>query len=207
MNDHAPVLVGVLAQDTARFSTFAASLTSLDVPSGSAIKWIIGHPIASSTNMLVWSLLNEHPDCEYLWLLGDDHVFGRDILMRLLDHDEDLIVPLCLTRIPPYRPVIFADWEDPDDDDNWARRRVDLNDHPDGGVIDVHSAGSGGMLIRRCVLDDLEHPWFESISAADTGEDVYFCDKARAVGYTVKADLDTKLGHMTTATVWPVKQP
>lgn len=198
-----PGMVGIIAQDTARFSPFAASLTGLEVPDATAIKWIIGHSIASSTNMLVRAML-ETDGAEWLWILGDDHTFNGTVLHRLLDHEKDIVVPNCLMRFPPYKPVSFTGFAE---EGSMLRRRLNLADHPNGGLVPIHSAGSGGMLVRRRVFEALEDPWFEAahVSSVEIGEDVRFCDKAREEGFGIYADLDTSLGHMTTATVWPVK--
>ncbi len=195
--------MGVIAQDTARFSLFPASLSSLDVPAGTRIKWIIGHNIAASMNDLVDAMYDN--EAEWLFILGDDHVFSPPLLKKLLAHDKDIVVPLCLTRLPPYRPVIFSGWHETKPTHRW---RVDLNDHPEGGLIPIHSAGTAGMLVRRNVFDTLEKPWFEvgAITSVHVGEDVHFCDKARDAGFELWADLDAPLGHCTTATVWPVRQ-
>ena len=204
--DHAaanPGLVGIIAQDTARFSLFAASVTGLEAPAGTQVKWVIGHPIASATNDLCRSFM-ANDELKWLLILGDDHAFAPDMLSRLLAHNVDVVVPLGLMRQPPYKPAVFSDWAGT----GMYRRRVNLNDHPDGGLVPIHSAGSAGMLIRRHVLENLVDPWFESggVSGVEIGEDVYFCDKAREMGFGIYVDLDTPMGHITTSTVWPIQQ-
>jgi hypothetical protein len=201
---HPPGLVGVIAQDTARFSVFAASLSSLEVPEGTAIKWVIGHGIAAQANMLVEALFDEAPAAEWLWIMGDDHAFSPQILNRLLDHDVDIVTPLCLTRQPPYKPVMCTGFTG----EGMMRARLNPNDYPDGGLVPIHSSGSAGMLVRREVFEIMSGPWFETggISGVEIGEDFYFCDKARDLGFELWGDLDTNLGHVTTATVWPVRQ-
>lgn len=198
--------VGVIAQDTARFSMFAASVTSLRVPEGSMIQWVLGQGIADNCNRLVRANepkgIGMHGD--WLWLLGDDHAFAPQTLMRLLAHDVDIVVPLCLTRQPPFTPVIFSGWTD---DEHIYRNYVRLSEHPNGGLVPVHSAGSAGMLIKRHVFEELADPWFEmgAISGEFLAEDLWFCDKAREAGFSIYADLDTKFGHITSTIVWPQK--
>lgn len=201
-------MVGVIAQDTARYSMFAASLTGLAVPDGTQIVWRFGHAIAAQMNLLVEALLET--DKDWLWILGDDHSFSPGLLGKLLDHElasgpPEIIVPLCLTRVPPYQPVIFSGFGE----DGRHRIRVDLDDHPDGGVIAIHSAGSGGMLVRRSVFETIPAPWFESysVSPVEMGEDVVFCDKARDAGFQIYCDLDANLGHCVSGVVWPVREP
>lgn len=195
-------LIGVIAQETSRFSMFAASLTGLERPEGSSVKWIFGHDIADNANLLVRQMYeNDH---EWLWILGDDHAFSPTILKRLLAHDVEIIVPLCLMRNIPFQPVIYSHV-----DAEGRRVRVDLNDYPGGGRIAVQSAGSGGMLIKREVFDALSDPWFEAgvDSSVQLGEDIYFCDKASEEGFIVYCDLDTPMGHCSTSVVWPVNEP
>lgn len=198
-------LVGVIAQETARYSMFSASLTSLDLPKGTIIKWWWGHSIADNCNALVREMYEQEKD--WLWLLGDDHTFSPQTLNRLNDWEKDIIVPLCVMRAPPYLPVLFSGFSDDPDHPAYARERLDLDDYPQAGVVPVHSAGSAGMLIRRSVFDALEDPWFEAavLDGQQLGEDLYFCDKARAQGFEIYADLDTKMGHCLTAVAWPVQ--
>lgn len=56
------------------------------------------------------------------------------------------------------------------------------------------------MLIRREVLEAVEPPWFEY---GDRSEDIMFCEKAKAAGFEIYCDLSARLGHITTAVVWP----
>ena len=198
-------LIGVIAQDTARFTLFASSLISLETPPGSRVEWRIGHSVAANTNALCQQTLDT--GAKWLWILGDDHAFTPTVLTRLLAVDADVVLPLCLTRVHPYKPVLFTGA-----DSNGCRTRLNLDDHPKGGVIGIHSAGSAGMLIHRHVLEGLRQPWFrsgttEAGGGVETGEDLYFCDQARQAGHRIKADLGCYLAHLTTAAIWPLHQP
>lgn len=195
-------LVGVIAQETGRYSMFASSLSEMRLPSGWEVKWRFGWNIGHSQDALVQEMI--HRDKDWFWLMGDDHVFSPDLLEKLLAHDLDIVVPLCLMRNPPYRPVI---WASPDSEDDM--NRVDLDDHPDGGLIEVCLAGGAGMLVKRHVFEALGEPWFEAGRGhtAKVGEDYNFCDKARAAGFKVHCDLDSLLGHCSTTVVWPVREP
>jgi hypothetical protein len=65
------------------------------------------------------------------------------------------------------------------------------------------------MLIRRRVFDAMTDPWFEAAmtSPVQLGEDLYFCDKARALhDFAIHCDLDIVLGHCMTGVVWPVRE-
>lgn len=188
------VLIGVISQDTARFSGFCQALSAMDTPPGTLMEWVIGHDIPANQNQLVDSLLDS--DASHLLIMGDDHVFAPDLLNRLLDHDVDLVAPVCVRRFPPYLPTAFQD-----------DRPILLSDYPDGGLAEVDMVGSAGLLAKREVFEEMDRPWFEygRLQPTQIAEDLYFCRKARELGYEVWYDLDTPLGHCVTGAVWPVK--
>jgi hypothetical protein len=201
-----PGLIGVVAQETARYAMFSASLTGTEKPDGSRIRWAMGHSIAQNHNLLVHMLL-EQPEWEWLWILGDDHAWKPDLLMQLLAHDKDIVVPLCLMRSPPYHPVIFSGFEN---EELFTRTRIQLPDldiHAFGGLIPVHSCGGAGMLVKRQVFEEMPEPWFEAavLNGQTLGEDLYFCDKARDLGFEIYCDLDHTFGHCMNGIVWPAR--
>lgn len=202
MSYHPPGLIAVLAQESARFSTFAESLSKLQMPEGSRVAWRIGWGLAQAHNALIEELLAD-PDLGWIWFMGDDHVFSPDLLTKLLDRELDVVVPLCLMRAAPFRPVNWVA------DGDGETRRIKLADYPDGGLAWIDAAGAAGLLVRRHVFDAIEPPWFESGTGLTSlvGEDINFCRKVRATGREIACDLDAMLGHSLTACVWPVREP
>lgn len=184
-----PGTVGVIAQETGRYTAFSISLSALQKPEGSYERWVMGTYPAEASNELARDF---HGD--WLWLMGDDHAFAPDILMRLLAHNVDIVSPLCLSRRTPFNPYSFGD--------RASQTPIDLDQYPNGGLVEVEAAGSAGMLIRRHVLEAIGDPWF--VHHPD-GEDIHFCDRARARGFNVHVDLDTPLGHITTTVLWPTR--
>jgi hypothetical protein len=199
LKTYPPGLVGVLAQDTARFSMFGASITRLQIPAGSDCQWVIGNDIPQGMNTLIRHMRDTD---EWVWIMGDDHAFAPFILMSLLAHDVDVVVPLCLTRQPPFDPVIYMDWYN---EAEGLREKISLDEFPTGGLVEIHSSGSAGMLVKRHVLEAIGDPWFQRYpdNGKHLAEDLYFCDRVREEGFKIYADLDTKLGHITTSIVWP----
>lgn len=192
----AKVLIGIIANDAARFSEFAACVTNLEVPPGNRIEWVIGGDWCGARNALAQLCIDE--GYTHLWFMDDDHAFAPDILTKLLRHNQPLVNPMCFTRTWPFQPVTYV--ED---------GALDLASVPDRGLVELHAGGCAGMLIQRDVLIDIERafpdvPWFEY---SDKSEDVQFCEKAKATGYTLYGDLEARLGHITTAVVWPSFNP
>jgi hypothetical protein len=196
--------IAVIAQEAARYSQFAADLTGLDLPPDWKVLWRFGWDLADAHNALIAQALAEGK--EYVWFMGDDHAFSPNLLRKLLARDLDLVVPLCLMRNAPYRPVNWVaapTVEDPD-----AVRRLDVAEYPDGGLVEVAASGAAGLLVKRRVFEAIEAPWFEAGTANTNrvGEDVNFCRKARAAGFEIFCDLDAVIGHLSTTAVWPVRE-
>jgi hypothetical protein len=197
-NGHAPrgVMVGVTSGELARFSSFTTSLIGVmgTLPPGSGMVWAKGVDVSGNCNQLCRKTLAGNYG--WLWVMGDDHDFPPDTVLRLLEHDVDVIVPHCLKRYPPWTPVVFSHQND---DDAYV-----VADLPESGLVEIHAAGSAGMLIRREVLEAIGDPWFTpSPDAAGLNEDLHFCQKAREAGFRIWCDPEIPLGHIALHTVAP----
>lgn len=145
----------------------------------------------------------------WVWIIGDDHVWHPDTLVKMLDiSDEtpeaDILLPLCLKRNPPWHLVLFHKGDIRDEDGVQAWIPYDWSEIPQTGVFEVDGAGSAGMLIRRYVLDEMGYPWFESTNGVVLNEDVHFCLKARELGFKIFATADVALGHLGIFNVIPM---
>ena len=191
-------IIGIIGNDSARYSLFWACADQLQTPPGWRKEYAIGGDWCGARNSLVELVLEDGAD--YLWFMDDDHAFSPDLLWRLLAWEKDLVVPVCLMRTHPYYPVTFA--ERMSDDENGKARYLPVYfpDQPDSGLIKLEAGGCAGMLIHRRVLEAIEPPWFEYGFAS---EDLIFCQKAKEAGFTLYCDLAARLGHITTAVVWP----
>jgi Fringe-like len=189
-------IVGILANDSARFSLFTACVSRLELPPGWRKEFLIGGDWCGARNSLVKMVLES--DTQWLWFMDDDHAFSPDILLRLLQHDLPLVVPVCLTRSAPFAPVTYT--ERIEGSENASYLPVYLPEQEESGLVELVAGGSAGMLIHREVLEALDEPWFEYGFAS---EDLMFCDKAMEAGFSLHCDLGARLGHLTTAAVWP----
>lgn len=186
-------LIGIIANDSARYSLFASCVTNLETPPGSKVEWLIGGDWCGARNTLAQTVLDEGYD--WLWFMDDDHAFPPYLLNKLLTVNGDLIVPVCLTRVYPFAPVAYAEKIA----DN-LYLPIPLSEQAPQGIVELEAGGCAGMLIRRKVLEAIEPPWFEY---TDRSEDIVFCEKAKAAGFPIFCDLGARLGHITTAVVWP----
>lgn len=173
----------------ARYSGVFKSLERLRVPRGTKLVYAEGVEVARNCNTLVDEMTGE-----WLFIMGDDHRFDADILLRLLDRRLDIVVPLVLRRQPPFETVLYK---------RTPTEKYLLSELPTSGLIEVDSAGSAGMLIRHWVFGSLPRPWFKW--RPTTSEDIGFCLDARAEGFKVHADLDQTMTHYTTCEIQPVR--
>lgn len=193
-----PGLVGIISGDLARYHEFNTSLMQVLIPKGSTWKWVRGNGIAANRNLIAKDLEPQH---EWVWFMDDDQVFEPDILMRLLQHDKDIVQPLVVTRKPPYRAYAYY-WNQEKgmyDTTPWEKL-------PTSGLIRVDGTSAGGMLVKKHVFEKMKRPWFEEGMFPESdmlGEDLWFSKKAMELGIETYLDLDTPMGHMSTHAVWP----
>lgn len=132
---------------------------------------------------------------DWLCFIDADMMFPPDTLIRLLKHgDLDIVNGAYCRRTPPYD---FMVW--------------DLDERPIKPPIrmelqEVGLAGTAFTIIRRRVFEKMPQPWFEhgkfnNPHAAD--EDVYFCRKARQLGFRVWTDPTVQVWHLYNGAVAP----
>jgi len=194
--------VVVPCQTLARYSRFALSLATVDLPDGSLVVMRESMDVTSALN----DVISNEMVGEWLWIMGDDHVFHQRMLLDLLDRDVDVVVPLCAKKSPPFRLVAFSDSELREHDDGVEYPHytyLDLETLPEGGLVEVHAAGSAGMLVRKRVLDAVGEPWFENSAGTVINDDLEFCRKVREAGFKIHLDVEQSLGHIGAFTVYP----
>lgn len=183
-----------------RHVEFAQSLSRLVTPLGTETVFPSHGSVGENLNRAFREL---PADTQWVWLLADDHVFSPNLLMDLLAHDVDVVVPLCAKRTPPYRLVVGGGTTVERDGTTYpALRPFDLDEVPDG-LFPVELAGTAGMLIRREVIDEVGDPWFKSSDGLYMNEDFMFVRKVRAHGYEVMCDPHLYLGHIGSMQIWP----
>lgn len=200
--DHPPGTIVIPCNDQGRFSVFTFALDALARPPRTRTAGVRTMDVSAGVN----SMLRDMPEeCEWAWIMGDDHYFGPTTLYDLLDQDVDVVVPLCAKRNPPFDLVLFAENGTTEMDGRVYPQYayLDWDDVPESGLFEVEAAGSAGMLVRRRVLDAVGDPWFESSSGAVINDDLEFCRKVRAAGFKIHACADVSIGHLSYFTVLP----
>ena len=79
----------VAAATQPRFYEFTQSLEHLLAPEGSKQLIVRSCDITQNFNDGVKKMIGE-----WCWFMGDDHAFDETMLMRLLNHNVDVVVPI-----------------------------------------------------------------------------------------------------------------
>ena len=135
--------------------------------------------------------------CSHILFIDSDMTFPQDMVQRLLKHDVDIVAANCARRRMPTGPTAQ------NYDENGVRQLVYTM--PDStGLEEVGSIGTGIMLIKKEVFQNMSEPWFDMPwqvgKRGYMGEDVFFCKKAQELGFKVYIDHDVskEIGHIGT---------
>ena len=202
-----PGVVGLISGNTARFNEFFTCLEALRIPPGSSLQWMQGCNPAKNSNKATKKLL-ENQDWQWIWYMGDDHTFDPMLLITLLKHNVDVVVPVVCKRCPPFIPIaykelVFAPGE------QLQMTPITWSDLSQlDGLTIVAGAGHAGMLVKRRVIEALgtDH-WFRvgEVEPDELAEDLSFCDRLSKAGFTIYLDTNSTMGHIHPTSYIPVR--
>lgn len=128
---------------------------------------------------------------DYALWLDSDMMFPSTTAMRLMGHNVDVVCSNYMKRSVPLQTVAYPErgnWE------NW----LPLEHHQD--LQEVEGVGMGCMMMKTEILKKIEPPYFnfEYYDGDWHGEDFYFQQKLRSVGYKILIDmnLSTQVRHI-----------
>jgi len=140
---------------------------------------------------------------DYILFIDADMIFPTDALTKLLNLDKDIAsVTYNYRRLPQTSIVTLDEKYDADYQD------VDDTKTKDGQIplsaiknpFRVKACGGGFLLIKMDVFNKIKRPWFffepETETTQPVGEDVWFCDRARELGYEIWIDPSIEMGHV-----------
>jgi hypothetical protein len=189
------VAIAVAAKDTVHtvFAQCLAGLVGYSTARGTPVQVLFsgGTLIAPQRADLAAEAVNLGADA-ILWL-DSDMVFPVDALEKLIEHGKDIVACNYSTRREPLSMTAFLE----------GNETLWIEDDSTG-LAEVVSCGMGVMLTSAKVFTSMTDPWFDVKYNEDTkdwqGEDIYFCAKARKVGFDiyVDQDLSKEIGHLGT---------
>lgn len=159
-----------------------------------------GYSIAENRNWVAAQALQN--DSDYLLMIDDDMTFEPDILDRLIANDKDICGVAYHSRggnksfkYPADAIMSIAEPE--------KGKYIILEENTDPKyktTFGVHATGTGIILIKTEVFKKIPQPWFmfeyHENGCCKTGEDWYFCEKAKKYGIKTFADPRPKVGHL-----------
>lgn len=148
-------------------------------------------PITNNRNMIVQKFL-AIKDCDYLMMIDDDIIPPPNIL-NLVDFEKDIITPLMFvqqkgTLIPLY---LRRNADGIYDAGNYLKEK---------GLQEVDATGTGCIIIKREVLEKLDHPFrneYDRDGIKKLGNDFNFCKRAKELGFKVWVHLDYISDHIS----------
>ena len=175
-----------------RYYEFTLSLDGLAAPAGTKLHIERSCDITQNFNNGVKKMVGD-----WAWFLGDDHSFSPNLLMRFLQHDVDVVVPITPCKVPPWSPCVMHGGEDGWHEEMPLYRWSELSGPgllalPKGDFI-----GQAGMLVKKRVLDKIGYPWFKAgqIDPGRLQEDMTFCKEIQDLGYTIWVDQEVIFDH------------
>lgn len=186
------ILVAIPTNKYIEPATFK-SLWDLKVPEGYKLQfeYFYGYQIDQIRNLSAeWG-----KNYDYLFSVDSDIILPRDTLEKFLAADKDVISGLYIQRIPNTHTLELYETVP-----GGSGRNISYHKIRDKGIIEVGACGFGCVLIKSEVLRTMEYPHFVYKSALDhahtLSEDVYFCNKARHLGFKIWADTSVKCDHV-----------
>ena len=196
-SDHPAGTVIVPSQSLTRYAEFWVCLESLQVPAGTRLIVQMGADIPHQLNEGIRQMVGE-----WVWILGDDHTFAPGTLLKLLDRNVDVILPIVPRRSPPYKPVLIHGPLAPE------MRLYEWTELPVTGLFQLKKndpSGQACMLIKRPILGRIGYPWFEAgkIEPGRLMEDMYFVQRLHDLDIPIWVDCELAAGHIANVTVFP----
>ena len=191
-----PGTIAVAAATQPRFYEFQISLDHVGAPVGTKLVIERSCDITQNFNNCIKGMTGS-----WVWLLGDDHSFDKNLLMRLLRHNVDVVVPITPCKVAPFMPCIMHGPSDPGQG-VWQEDMFlyDWDELSGSGLMPLPKGdfiGQAGMLVKKHVLDKIGYPWFKcgQFDAGRLQEDMYFCHEIQKLGHTVYVDQDVIFDH------------
>lgn len=159
---------------------------------------------ALAREKLVQEALKSNMD--YIIMYDDDMLLPIDMVERMIDDVEnnpqiDVLAPLAHMRNAPHYAVIYTTTEGYDEKAH-APYFVNnfVKNYPKDTLTECDAVGFGAVMIKMDMVRKMTPPYF--FSTTGTGEDIYFCMKARQdAGARIFMDTRIKLGHLSTPRV------
>src|SRR5262249_11579416 len=151
---------------------------------GSRLEWVFASGGGVARKRSEIAVKGLETGAGWLLFLDDDHTFGQNLLLRLLQHNVAIVMALTMFLPPTQTPILDDPFPVPanaTDEElldvlraNDPRPRTQVRPGS-RGLIEVGHCGTGATLIKREVLEAIAVPHFRWMNGIDAGEDTMFC--------------------------------
>ena len=166
------------------------SIYDLKVPEGYEVdfQYFYGYSVEQVRNLIAdWTIKGY----DYLFAVDHDISFPSDTLERLISHSKPIVSGIYRQRLEPQILEIY--------DHNLRNISYEYLEKQTDNLIEIGGCGFGCVLVKKEVLKDVGYPQFVYKSAIDHkntfSEDLYFCTKARELGWKIYVDTKIICNH------------
>lgn len=190
--------IGITCVDQARYSHFTACVARIMQRCPNIkLHMRIGNQLTAARNQII-----EAAEGNWLWWMDDDHVFDVNLLPYLLSLKKDMVAPLYIMRQMPPMPTMRITHIDENGKERHAVPNIWINPP---GLYEVDSTGMAGLLVKRKVWEKMSKPYFITghIHPDENAEDIYFCNRAKELGFKLYVDTRVVIGHIAPTIMIP----
>jgi hypothetical protein len=130
-------------------------------------------------------------DCTHLLFWDSDTVAVPNAIKILLEYDKPVVSAVVYRKGGQHLPC-FGSW---DEELEVYKTPIPFEYNK---LQQVDIVGTGFVLIKREVFEQLEYPWFKCYERGNAQEDIFFCLKCREAGIPLYVDTGLHLGHIAT---------
>ena len=197
------LMVGIPTRGMIHYKVVSSWKTLLfPINSKSVQVWAHNFEVGEARNGIVESFLGQK-DLKYLLFIDDDLVIPDDALLRhirLMDaHGADIIGGVYRLKDGSGNIVAYKYKND-------MINSITDEECLSNEYLDVDVVGMGFTLIKREVFEKIRGSWFKTIQETCSKgtrcftEDVYFCKRAKDLGFKIGLNSHITMGHIDTNT-------
>lgn len=154
--------------------------------------WMCGHFVDRARQKAHENALEK--GFTHIWWHDDDIVMPDDSLVKLYENHEDIVGSILFQRSEPYAICSYrADQKYGIDD--WDHFRSLLLNDLGKGLKTVDATGTGCMLMKTDIIDQLDKPWWYWPKKG--AEDINFCVRLRKLGKLIYVDTNVIGNHLS----------
>lgn len=159
---------------------------------------------SSNRNFIVDNFL-KRGDIDYILHLDADMVYPKDMIVKYLEQQVDVVGCVYFRRDPPHDPVVYMD-NDKDNKDVYPFTSIDPRSLPHNQLVPVGGLGFGGLMVKTSVYHELgADKWHRygpnfGIPGEISGKlshDLVFCQTLKKHGFVIHVHTGVVAGHIT----------